>query len=250
MDAGVWREMIAQLVDSGYPREYLHAVNIVPSTMTNAQAGATVIAPAVSSLLADSKAAARRAGYQGQVARQVDLVAHSMGALSSRWYAAKLRPDGVRLWIALAGANHGTDALCSFRDEAARELCPAFATDATRNAVQVALNGTAASPADESPYGVGTDHPGIARIPPDQARRIVYFTVRIEPDGWIKPESSALLDGCGGVAVSLPPNLPATETSPGNYLFGGRTDHDALLSNPDVIRLVRALLTAGPDVAQ
>ena len=242
MDPDVWKSMIAQLVDSGYPPEYLHAVRIVPNTMANVQTAATVIDPAAASLLARSEAAARNAGYPGKVSGQVDMIAHSMGAVSSRWYAAKIRPDRVRVWIALAGANHGTDALCPFGDEASREMCPAFATDASHKAVQVHLNGTADSPLDESPYGVGMDRSESARVPPDSARRIAYFSIRIEPDAWIKPESSALIDGGGGVSVSLPPDVPANETSPGNYLFTGTTDHDALPSHPDLIRLVAALL--------
>jgi pimeloyl-ACP methyl ester carboxylesterase len=242
MGPDVWKTMMAQLVDSGYPPDYLQAVRIVPNTMANVQAATTVIAPAAASLLARSEAAARKAGYQGKVSGQVDIVAHSMGAVSSRWYAAKIRPDRVRVWIALAGANHGTDALCPFGDEASRELCPAFATDASHQAVQISLNGTAASPLDESPYGVGIDRSGAARVPPDSARRIAYFSIRIEPDAWIKPESSGLIDGGGGVSVSLPPSVPVNETSPGNYLFTGTTDHDALPSHPALVRLVAALL--------
>ncbi len=234
--------MIAHLVNTGYPPEYLHAVNIVPNTMANVQAATAVLAPAVESLLANAEAAARGAGYQSKVSQRVDMVSHSMGAVSSRWYAAKLRPDRVRVWMALAGANHGTDALCPYDDEAAREMCPAFATSVDQNAVQVNLNGTPSSPIDESPYGVGDDRAGIVRIPPDDARRIVYYSIRIDPDFWIKPESSAILDGAGGVLVSLPTDIPVTETSPGNYLFTGTTDHDNLPSNSDLIRLVALLL--------
>ena len=113
-----WRPLIEHLAVSGYPREYLHAVDIVPNTMANARAATSVIAPEAEALLARAEAAARRAGYSGKVSRRLDIVSHSMGVVSSRWYAAKLRPDLVRTWIGLAGANHGTQALCPFRDEA------------------------------------------------------------------------------------------------------------------------------------
>src|SRR6266850_7587993 len=164
MSSAVWRSMIVHLATT-YPRDYLYGVDIVPSTMTNARAAVSVIAPAADSLLARAKSAAQRAGYRGELPRRLDVVSHSMGAVSSRWYAAKLRPDLVRTWIGLAGANHGTQALCSFRDEASREMCPAFATNARAHPLQVALNGTEAARVDETPYGLGLDRPGVARIP-------------------------------------------------------------------------------------
>src|SRR6266566_1289614 len=140
-----WRPLIEHLAVSGYPREYLHAVDIVPNTMANARAAKSVIAPAADTLLVAANAAARRAGYRGEVPRRLDIVSHSMGVVSSRWYAAKLRPEVVRTWIGLAGSNHGTQALCPFRDEASREMCPAFATNARAHPLQVALNGTEAA---------------------------------------------------------------------------------------------------------
>jgi len=167
-----------------------------------------------------------------------------MGAVSSRWYTAKLRPERVRTWISLAGTNHGTNALCSLKDESSQEMCPAFSTNSDENAVQVDLNGTLDAPRDETPNGFGVDRAGITRIPPDDARSILYFTVRIEPDFWIKPESSAILDGCGGVPVSIPPQVMVEETSPGNYLFRGNVDHDSLPRQPDLMRLVAGLLTS------
>ena len=70
------------------------------------------------------------------------------------------------------------------------------------------------------------------------------LSVRIEPDSWIKPESSAILDGSGGVPVSVPPRVLVEETSAGNYLFHGTVDHDSLPKHPDLIRLVTVLLTS------
>src|SRR5882724_9359405 len=210
-----WRPLIENLAVSGYPREYLHAVEIVPNTMANARAAKSVIAPAADTLLVAANAAARRAGYRGELPRRVDIVSHSMGVVSSRWYAAKLRPDLVRTWIGLAGANHGTQSLCSWRDEASREMCPAFAPNAQTHAVQVALNGADGAWVDETPYGLGLDRSGVPRIAADATRNILYLTVRVEPDRWIQPERSALLDGAGGVRLNIPAGVPAEETSPG-----------------------------------
>src|SRR5213594_1171706 len=189
-----WRPLIEHLAVSGYPREYLHAVDIVPNTMANARAAKSVIAPAADTLLVAANAAARRAGYRGEVPRRLDIVSHSMGVVSSRWYAAKLRPERVRTWIGLAGANHGTQALCPFQDEASREMCPAFAGNARTHALQVALNGAERERVDETPYGLGPDRPAVPRIPPDGTRSILYLTVRVEPDDWIQPERSAIED--------------------------------------------------------
>ena len=131
----VWRSMIEHLA-TVYPRDYLYGVDIVPNDMTNARAATSVLAPAADSLLARARAAAQRGGYRGEPPRRLDIVSHSMGAVSGRWYAAKVRPDLVRTWIGLAGANHGTNVLCAFYDEAAREMCPAFGTGGRRNAVR------------------------------------------------------------------------------------------------------------------
>jgi pimeloyl-ACP methyl ester carboxylesterase len=236
-----WRPLIEYLAANGYAREYLHGVDIAPNTMANVQAATSVIAPAADSLLARAKAAAQRAGYRGEVPRRLDIVSHSMGVVSSRWYAAKLRPERVRTWIGLAGANHGTQALCPFKDEASREMCPAFASNARTHALQVALNGAWV---DETPYGLGPDRPAVPRILPDGTRSILYLTVRVEPDNWIQPERSALLDGAGGVPIRVPAGVPVRETSPGNFLFQEQVGHDPLLLHPDLLRLVAAMLAA------
>lgn len=239
-----WRPLIEYLAANGYAREYLHGVDIVPNTMANAQAARSVIAPAADSLLARAKAAAQRAGYRGEVPRRLDIVSHSMGVVSSRWYAAKLHPERVRTWIGLAGANHGTQALCPFQDEASREMCPAFASNAQTHALQVALNGAEGAQVDETPYGLGPDRPAVPRIPSDGVRSILYLTVRVEPDSWIQPERSALLDGAGGVPIRMPAGVPVRETSPGNFLFQEQVGHDPLLLHPDLLRLVAAMLAA------
>jgi len=243
MDPEGWQTLIRHLVRIGYPPPYLHAVRIAPNTMANAHAAATVIQPAAEALLARAADAARRAGYPGPGPNRLDLVSHSMGAVSSRWYAARLRPDRVRTWISLAGANHGTNALCPYHDEGAREMCPAFADD-PRRSVQLALNGTRLAPLDETPYGFGADPDGFPSLRPDSRRGIWYFSIRIEPDDWIKPEHSAVLRGAGGLPVDVSRYASARQTSPGNFLFAAPVDHDSLLEHPDLLGLVAALLAA------
>jgi pimeloyl-ACP methyl ester carboxylesterase len=240
-----WQPLIAHLVASGYRRDYLHAVDIVPNTMANVQAAEAVLAPAATMLLARAKAAAQQAGYPAAAVQQIDIVAHSMGAVSSRWYAARMRPDLVRTWIALAGAHHGTNALCPLRDPASRELCPAFATDPRTHPLQLALNGTDGARLDETPYGLGLDRSDVRSVAADGGRRILYLTVRVEPDAWIQPERSASLNGAGGVPIPVPPGIPVKETSPGNFLFDvPGIGHDPLLQHPGLFRVITAMLAA------
>jgi hypothetical protein len=244
MYSSTWTEMIKYFIQIGYPPEYLHAVKLKPNEGSNKRAAFMFIKPAVESLLQQAAVTAHQAGYQGKAPQRVDLVSHSMGAASSRWYAAKLNPERVRTWISVAGSNHGTNALCAYArgGEGNREMCPAFATSVDESAFQVMLNGTPQEPIDETPFGLGKDRDQVKRILPDERRNILYYTIRIEPDGWIKPEHSAMLDGAGGIPISIPPEIPVRETSSGNYLFTKRASHDPLPSEPDLMRFVALLL--------
>ncbi len=237
-----WTKMMKYLIRAGYPPEYLHAVDLHPRDGANKRAASTFIEPAVESLLHQAAESARLSGYKRDAPRRVDIVSHSMGAVSSRWYASKLRPERVRTWISIAGANHGTNVLCGYSGEGDRELCPAFVSDLAQSDVQVLLNGTPQEPIDETPFGIGGDREQVQWIPPDETRRILYFTIRIEPDEWIKPEHSAILDGAGGLSVSIPSEIPVRETSPGNYLFTKKVGHDPLPKDRDLISFVALLL--------
>lgn len=250
MSPGNWTDLMNYLIRSGYPREYLNAVDIRPNDLPNIQAATDFIEPAAESLLTNAEKAAKEAGYEGISPRKLNIVSHSMGAVSSRWYATKIHPEFVHIWISLAGANHGTNALCSFNDEAAKEMCPAFATTLDQSEIQVVLNGTVDAPIDETPFGIGLDKASITRIPPDSLRSILYFTIRIEPDEWIKPEHSAILDGAGGKSFKLPAEVSTEEISAGNFLFHGKlgllkkeVDHTTLLFHPKLHQLVASLLS-------
>ncbi len=236
--------MIQSLEQDGYPSRYLYAVDLVPNDGANRIAASQAIAPAVEGLLAEARAAAAEAGHTTLSIETICIVSHSMGAASSRWYVANIRPDRVDVWISIAGANHGTDALEGLPGEGNDEMVPAFAQSVDESSFQVELNGTTQEPADESPYGVGVDPAGTPSVAPDNQRRIAYFTIRIDPDEWIKPEDSALLAGAGGVSVDLPAGLQVMfeQTSPGNYLAHVPSNHDGLPFDPSVKSLVMALL--------
>ncbi len=244
MDSSTWTNMIKYFVQAGYPPEYLYAVYLEPNEGSNKRAAFMFIKPAVESLLQQAAEIARQAGYQGKAPQRVDIVSHSMGAASSRWYAAKLHPERVRTWISIAGSNHGTNALCAYirGGEGNREMCPAFAKNVQESAFQVMLNGTPQDPVDETPFGPGKDREQVKRIPPDETRNILYYTIRIEPDGWIQPEHSAILDGAGWEPILIPSEIPVRETSSGNYLFTKNVSHDPLPGDPDLMRFVALLL--------
>jgi pimeloyl-ACP methyl ester carboxylesterase len=234
-----WREMVAVFNAQGYPASHLVPVRLVPDNGSNIRAAEQFIAPAVRETLAAARRAAERAGCRAP--ERVDVVAHSMGAVSARWYVAKIESGTVRNLVGIAPANHGTDALCGHTGDGNRELCPAFAQSPVMSAVQHALNGSIAAPVDETPFGLGADGPGRPSLRPASTGGIYYWSIRLDPDEWIKPAASALLDGAGGRALpSLPPGV--RETSPGNVLWRAGVSHDDLPRNPDLIRFVMQLL--------
>lgn len=245
LSSGLWQEMMERLLRAGYSSEELLAVDLTPKDGSNPRAARLFIAPAAERLLAQARQAALEQGRRP--AQRIDIIAHSMGAVSSRWYMAFIRPDLVRLWLGIAAANHGTDALCGFPGKGDQELCPAFARSDSESFVQVRLNGTPENPLDVSPYGLGSDANATQPIPAVPERCIAYFTVRLAVDEWIKPESSAELDGAGGWKLALAETLPFLETTPGNFLFQAETTHDDLPRHPAMIDFVEALAHAGDE---
>jgi hypothetical protein len=232
--------MQRELIVLGYPPEYLHALDMLPRDGDNELAARTYIQPAVEALLRRAERAARSAGVSAP--RRVDIVAHSMGAFSSRWYLAQVDATKSRVWIGIAGANFGTDALCGGSGVGDRQMCPAFAS-AGESAAQNVLNGTREAPLDPTPFGIGQDAATYARVGPDAQRCLAYYTLRIEPDEWIEPANSAVIAGAGGLSVETA-ELPAIETSSGNFLFTESTSHDDLPKHPQAIEFVARVVAA------
>jgi pimeloyl-ACP methyl ester carboxylesterase len=230
-DAAVFDGMVAHLEERGYPASYLKAVELDPNDGANIDAATRELAPAVEELVAATG---------GGPTAKIDIVAHSMGALSSRWYAAKLRPERVRTLLTVVGANHGTDELCGHDTGGSADLCPAFADDPAK-AVQVGLNGTRDKPADETPYGLAPDRPGVRSVPADDTRAIRYVAVSIPDDQWIRPVASSALSGASPVPA-LPTGAKVTQTTPGNLMFGDPTDHDRILDDERFFVVLDALL--------
>ena len=101
-------------------------------------------------------------------ASRVDIIAFSIGSVSSRYYLKNLAGSGkIDAWVSLAGPNHGTDAVeinnCTFTP--CREIAPG-------SAFITALND-------------GDETPGLAR----------YGTWRSPCDTTINPDESVILNG-------------------------------------------------------
>jgi pimeloyl-ACP methyl ester carboxylesterase len=242
-----WNMLIKYLQKFGYPARFLRAIQLTPTDGPNIDAAEKQIAPAIEKFLAEINIFLISEYPELQPKTKVDIVSHSMGALSSRWYAAKVRPDRVRKWISLAGANHGTNVLCPTAakrpGQGADDLCPAFAENEQQSYIQSVLNGSPyIADIDETPYGVGTDPAGATSIPPDGMRKIFYFSIRTINDKWIKPEESALIDGAGGINVSIPADLPAIENPSGNFQMKNGVRHDPMQYDPATMRLVKIIL--------
>ncbi|HMI81380.1 MAG TPA: triacylglycerol lipase [Solirubrobacterales bacterium] len=97
--ASNWNTMKARFEKDGYPSSHLLAYSYNTS-QSNKVTAETEVKARVEQLLASTGAA------------KVDILAHSMGSLNSRWYV-KFVPGGqekVDDWVSFGGPNHGTSA--------------------------------------------------------------------------------------------------------------------------------------------
>lgn len=243
LDSSTFRLMRLALRARGYPREYLSSIDFASNDAPNIPAAENELAPFIEDALARANAARSRAIREAPPLERVAIVAHSMGSLSSRWYIARVRPERIAAWISIAGPNHGSDLLCPQRPERGTlDMCPANARDPATNVLQVTLNGQPGPDVDETPWGFGTDSPGVQRIPPDPVRAIWYLTVRVPQDEYITPPDSVVIDGAGGLPWTPAPELQLQETSAGNFVMLDPVHHDAMLRDPRIIAFVRSAL--------
>ena len=92
----VWNTMISRFSADGWPSAYLNNWSYTTS-QSNATTAAQ-IRDKVEQILAATGAT------------KVDVITHSMGGLSSRYYAKNLGGDlKIDDWVSLGGPNHGTD---------------------------------------------------------------------------------------------------------------------------------------------
>jgi triacylglycerol lipase len=103
--ASLWNTMIARFEKDGYPKSYLSAYSYNTSQSNKVDAEKEVKSH-VESLLKTTGAT------------KVDIIAHSMGSLNTRWYIKFLGGESkVDDWVSLGGPNHGTETAnaCSFQ---------------------------------------------------------------------------------------------------------------------------------------
>ena len=94
--ASLWNTMIGRFEKDGYPKSYLSAYSY--NTSQSNKIDAEEVKSKVEALL------------KATGATKVDIIAHSMGSLNSRWYVKFLGGETkVDDWVSLGGPNHGTE---------------------------------------------------------------------------------------------------------------------------------------------
>ncbi|MEU3721713.1 triacylglycerol lipase [Streptomyces sp. NPDC031705] len=158
-DGSAWNVMAGRFRSDGHPSERLFQWTY-PAYQSNATT-ASELGATVDRVLAATGAA------------KVDLVTHSMGSLSSRYYLKNLGGDAkVDAWVSLAGPNHGTDTARWCGGAACVEMRPGSAF----------LN----------ELNTGDETPGSTR----------YATWWSPCDGIINPDSTVALDGAVNTRTS------------------------------------------------
>ena len=96
--ASDWNTMKANFEKDGWPKKYLRAYSYNTST-SNKTTAETTVKSEVEALKKETGAA------------KVDIIAHSMGSLNTRWYIKFVAGGEANVddWVSLGGPNHGTE---------------------------------------------------------------------------------------------------------------------------------------------
>ena len=96
--ASLWNTMIANFEKNGYAKSELSAYSYNTGT-SNKTLAETEVKSRVETLLKNNPSATK-----------VDIIAHSMGSLNTRWYIKFVGGEAkVDDWVSLGGPNHGTE---------------------------------------------------------------------------------------------------------------------------------------------
>jgi hypothetical protein len=127
--AGSWDFRLSYPTQPGNPEEYLKAIQLIPNNGSNIKTAEEQIAPAIELFLKSINKFIKRNKPNISPKTKIDLVSHSMGALSTRRHTANVRTHRVRVWLSSEGSRHGTNALCQWDDEEENYCCPAYANN-------------------------------------------------------------------------------------------------------------------------
>ncbi|GAB4299877.1 MAG: hypothetical protein Kow0090_15330 [Myxococcota bacterium] len=169
-----WNTMKNYFKEICYPDEYLFAIRYADNTGSSIVHAFVELPPFIDNVLA-------RTG-----AERVDIVAHSMGGLSTRLYIKEFGGDKkIRDYVSLAGAHHGTTVACAdLLNEGAKEMCPPYADESkSHNKVQFILNGDPEmDDVDETPFGI------------EEGGMISYLSIYSDFDEIVIPQHSSCLN--------------------------------------------------------
>ncbi len=175
-NGGNWQDMKAKFIADGWQANELYACNYSFTASNTVSAGE--ISQQVDAIMSLTGAT------------RVDIVAFSMGSVSSRYYLKNLGGNTkIDAWVSLAGPNHGTDAVeinsCTFTP--CREIAPG-------SDYLAGLND-------------GDETPGLVR----------YATWRSPCDATINPDESVILTGATNTQTSCIAHLQML-TDPNVYV--------------------------------
>jgi len=161
-----WETMKQRFRDDGWQDFELYSYNY--SFITSNATTAAEIRSQVDDIISKTGAA------------KVDIIAHSMGSISSRYYLKNLGGTAkVDAWVSLAGPNHGTDDVENQKcgTNPCKEIIPG-------SAFLLALN-------------AGDETPGLSR----------YATWRSPCDATINPDESVILSGATNTLTACIPHF-------------------------------------------
>lgn len=170
-----WSTMIDRFRNIGYPEQYLAAFRFSNSIQSNIKNAEEELPAFVEKVLT-------RTG-----ADKVDIIAHSMGGLSSRlWIKFFGGEELVRDYVSVSGTHHGSymGFFTQWLGEGGEEMYPAYAQqNQSHNLVQWNLNGDPDSDdVDETPFGI------------EDGGGIYWNALWTDNDGFVRPPNSSCLN--------------------------------------------------------